>query len=196
MSKTSNESKKFKIVNVEGIAMYAHVHTPQKAFNPEECPLYKLDLVVDDKTAKVLTAEGLKVSKVKVDEDTLKPKVYSDYPELKVFTFKRKTEKRDGTKKEAPEVLDSDMNPIPSTTLVGNGSRVCVSISPYTVNVKGKDITGAELLGVQVLELVPFEKRDNGFKRHTGGFKVTTNSITTMETDNESMDDEKDPFED
>ena len=177
-------SSKFKVLEVTGVAMYACVHKAKKGFSPDDIPTWCLDLVVSDETAKLLLEEGLKPAKVKIDEDTKKNKEYAEYPGQKVFAFRRRTHKNDGTEKTPPEVVDSETNRIPPNILIGNGSRVVVHVNPYTCNVKGKDIVCCELLGIQVLELV--EYRPHGSFTPKSGFKVS--SLTSDTSDHEDGD--------
>lgn len=195
------KKKEYKKVLVEGIAMYASVHKPKKAFTDGDIPAYTLELLLTEEEASKLEAEGLKRTKVKVDEDTKKPKEYDDYPGLKVFTLRRKTHKRGeapglfGEAKTPLTVVDSNNNPLPSSILVGNGSKVRVSVNPYTMTIKGKEITGHDLLGVQILELVRYAGKSEGnksqFEPVKGGFTVTNEE----KAQTESKQDE-DPFQD
>ncbi len=201
---TSNEKSTFKKIEVEGIAMYASVHCPKKAYTEGESPAYSLDLIVDEANAKKLTDEGLKPAKTVVDEDTKKPKEYAEHPGLKVFRLQRKTDKRDGTKRTPLTVVDSDTNALPPTILVGNGSKVRVMVNPYTMTIKGREITGSVLLGVQVLELVAYTgtggSTETGFSK-TSGFKVGSSTGSTGNTSSQekrtttqSEDENSNPF--
>jgi len=198
MPQVDKVKKEYKKVIVEGIAMYASVHKPKKPYTDGDIPAYTLDLIVSDSEAEKLLAEGLKVSKVKVDEDTKKPKEYSTHPGMKVFQFRRKTQKSDGTMKAPLQVLDSTgSNPVPPTTLIGNGSKVRVAVNPYTFNLKGKPTTAHELLGVQVLELVEYKSNNSGgtFEPVKGGFTVprTTKNLSEEQKIDSSYN-EEDPF--
>ena len=191
--------QEFKKIVVEGIAMYASVHTPKKAYTEGESPAYSLDLIVDEANAKTLTDEGLKPAKTMVDEDTKKLKEYAEHPGKKVFSLKRKTDKRDGSKRTALTVVDSDTNAIPPNVLIGNGSKVRVMVNPYTMTIKGKEITGSVLLGVQVLELVPYASAgtsDSGFSK-TQGFKVGSQSASQSKRQaiQEDEDEDSNPFD-
>ncbi len=177
----TDKKSKYKVVTTEGIVMYAKIHTPQKAYVPGEPDVYSLDLLVTDEQAKELLAEGLKPAKKMIDEDTKIPKVYDEFPTLKVFSFKRKTHKRDGSLKTPVEVVDADLNKIPPSILIGNGSKVVVSFSPYKMPTMKQ--TAADLLGVQVLELVPYSGRTSPFKQQKG--------FTVSSTTQESLDDIK-----
>lgn len=187
----SDKQKEFKKVVVEGIAMYPSVHVPKKAYMEGEAPQYTLDLIVDETNAKILLDAGLKPAKVKIDEDTKKPKEYAEHPGKKVFALKRKTQTRDGKLITALRVIDADTNVVPPTILVGNGSKVRVSVNPYTVTFKGKEVNGHQLLGVQILELVEYTggggTRDDGLGK-ASGFKVPTIASQHQEVD------EEDPF--
>lgn len=196
MTKTlpAGTKKTFRKVVVEGIAMYASVHAPKKGYSEEDAPQYTLDLIVDDTTAETLFAEGLKVAKKKLDEDTKIPKVYDSHPGMKVFNFRRKTTKKDGEVLAPPEVVDSSLRPVPKTTLIGNGSKVRVSINPYTTTIKGKEVTGHTLLGVQVLELVPYVAniRPSNFSKTTG---FTVPSEAAFTDVNVSSNEDENPFD-
>lgn len=191
---TQQAKKEFRKVIVEGIAMYPSVHVPKKAFTEGEPPSYTLDLVVDEANAKILLAEGLKLAKVKVDEDTKKPKEYAEYPGLKVFALRRKTINGKGEKLSALIVQDSQGERIPPEILVGNGSKIRVSVNPWTVNIKGKEITGSTLLGVQVLELVEYKgaSKDPGFEK-VQGFTVPKFSPQSQQ-EQQGLEDEEHPF--
>lgn len=188
----AEKKEKFKKLIVEGEAMYASVHTPKKPYKDGDTPCYTLDLIVDEETASQLKAVGLKVAKVKIDEDTKKPKEYDSHPGMPVFAFRRKITKSDGSPRSAPEVVDSELNPIPKETLIGNGSKVRCSVNYFTyLDEHKKQVTGHLLLGVQVLELVPYEgNTGSGFEK-TSGFKVKTKSSMF----NDVEDDDTPPFE-
>ena len=187
------EKKEYKKVIVEGIAMYASVHKPKKPYAEGDIPAYTLDLILTDEEAAKLEAHGLKRSKVKVDEDTKKPKEYATHPGMKVFQFRRKTHKRGeapglwGEARATLRVVDAQNSPVPSNVLVGNGSTVRVSVNPYTMNIKGKEITGHDLLAVQVLKLVKYKVRQDGptneFEAVKGGYVATQNQPTDSEDD-------------
>jgi hypothetical protein len=184
------DKKEFRRVIVEGIAMYASVHTPRKAYTEGEPDQYQLDLIVDDENAELLTREGLKPANKKVNDMTKIPKEYPGFEGMKVFSLKRKTLKKDKTPMGPLSVTDADTNPIPPSILIGNGSKVRVSLNPYTV----RGLTGAVLLGVQVIELVEFIQtpRDNGLIK-TQGFTVQcVNAIEDSKFN--TVDDDQPPF--
>lgn len=193
--------KKVNKLEVEGTAMYASVHKPKKAYNPGDPPIWSLDLIVDQETEKTLKAAGLTHSKVKVDEDTMKAKEYASHPGQKVYSFKKKSSYTDAEGNEVKSkpvvVVDSAGNTIPESILIGNGSKVSVSIWPTTFkNKTGKSITTARLIGVQVLDLVPYESTPMFKKRE--GFTVQASQTAQGSSGREDLntDDDSPPFED
>lgn len=176
----SNEKREFKVLEVEGIAMYPHVHKPvSNKYKPSDPPTYKLDLIVEKDVEKLLKAEGLTPTKKEVkdlENDTVSkiPKEYPGFEGKKVFTFYRKTVKKDGSPNSALPVVDSQNHEIPANILIGNGSRIVVSINPWTMQGKEGLVHGSNLLAVQVLELVPYTAAEQklSFKPRDGGFAV------------------------
>ncbi len=192
--------KEYRKVIVEGIAMFPHIHRPARPYNSKDIPQYQLDLVVSDEEAKKVLDEGLKAAKTFIDEDTKKPKEYKEYPGLKVFQFRRRTEYKDKATgemiKNSPLVVtDSQTNLIPSNILIGNGSKVRVMINPYQYEFEGKKGTTHTLLEVQVLELVPYEnKAGSGLDPVKGGFIVSNTPAHTQQHESVEMNEE--PFSD
>ena len=131
---------------VKGTAYWAHVQRANTRFDP----VYSIDLIIDQETAEKLEGEGLNVR-----ED-----------DRGVFcVFKRKAEKKDGSPNVKPAVVDAAGNPF--TGEVGNGSVVNVQYRPFNWTFGNKKGTGADLIGVQVLELneyaedkIQFEEQD------------------------------------
>lgn len=183
---------------VTGKAMYPKVHSPQAGLNKEEPPTYSLDLIVDKKTSELLKSHGLKQATQKVDELSRKLKSYPEHPG-DVYTLRRKTKTKDGKDVSPLVVLDGDLNTIPPSVLIGNGSLVQVEINPYkTVTPAGVPVQGCALLGVQVLELVPYEsgKGVSGFTKKPGTFSVGQHSIGEHPIGSPPgvEDDSEDPF--
>lgn len=141
-------------LKVRGLAMYARVHEPQKAFKPDEPSQYTMDLLCSKEEAQKLLGAGVKRAKQKVDEDTKKNKVYGEYPNLIVFALINPTKNKNGQSREAPKVVDAKGTTIPKTILIGNGSEVVAHVDVYDTET-GK---GKRLVGVQVIKLVPFER--------------------------------------
>ena len=120
---------------VQGKAMWAAVQAPNTQFEP----VYSIDVVVNEEDAETLQGHGLKVK----EKDG----------EL-IFKVKRKLYKADGTQNNKPKVVDAQNAPFAG--LIGNGSTVNVKYSVFEWNNKFGQGVGADLQGVQVVELVEF----------------------------------------
>lgn len=120
---------------------WASVTEPNTTFTPR----WEIVALLDEAQAAVLADKGLKV---KTEEDG----TFS-------FRFKQncKGTKRDGSSfdKEAPRVVDASAEPF--TGNIGNGSLVNISYNMRSGAVGGTPYTTADLRGVQVLELVPYQ---------------------------------------
>ncbi len=112
--------------------------------------------------------------KEEVDWDTKEP------TGLVTIKFKRKETSNKGNIIPPPLVIDSQRNPWPADTLIGNGSKVKIKFSAY-----GWDaVTGAGrglslwLEALQVIDLVPYEARDmaEGFDDVEGGYVADTST--------------------
>jgi hypothetical protein len=150
---------------IEGIAMYAFLHQPDKG-NPKYKigPAYKIEVMLDDKTQlKFAESLGLKI------------KEPTDKFEFPFISIKAKVkEGRNG-----PRVMDSKRNLIPPKILVGNGSRVKVRFLPFEY---GEGEVTAILQEVMVTKLVRYEGNTSGFlDSEEDGFSVE---------DEASLDDE------
>lgn len=164
-------------VKVDGVAMYASVHTPN-----QHTGVFSVDLIVDDATSKKLQAVGLSPAKDK----TGAKRSYEDVGHAgDVFRFKRKLQTASGTKLSPPKVVDSVGNDIPSNILIGNGSKVRVYGTAYEYNApgKGKGIA-AGLNTLQVIDLVKVEFID----RVDGGFTVDASAAPTPKDLSEDED--------
>lgn len=182
-----SEKREYKKVFAEGLAMYASVHKPKKGYTEKDAPKYCLDLVVDKKTETELKSHGIAQAMLKLGG----VREYPEHPGKAVFRFTRKTLKADGTENTPPEVLDSETNVIPDNILIGNGSLVKVSVSPWKFDNK----SGTVLLGVQVIELVPYTSDSGSGLEKTKGFTVPKAVQPSAFADTVSDSDDS-PFED
>ena len=123
---------------VEGNAYWASVTTPNTKFEP----VYTVNLVVDDKTAKDFAAKGHKIKQM--DEG----------PSI---VIKRKVTDRSGKNRPAPKLVDSDKQPM--DTLIGNGSIVKVQYHEWETTNHYGDFKGLDFQAMQVLELVEYGER-------------------------------------
>lgn len=143
---------------VEGTAYWAAVVAPNTTFEPQ----WKIDVCLDEKARQQVEAiEGISI-KNKDDER-------GDF-----ISLKRNVEDRNGNKKPAPKVIDSQNNPW-DDKLIGNGSRVVVKFHTYPYNYRGKSGVSSELDAVQVIDLVEYGNADDGFKVRDGGYVVQRN---------------------
>lgn len=146
---------------LEGIAVYAFVHKPDRGNDKEKiAPAYKIDLCFD-KPDQLKKAKGFGLT-IK-DADAKHPHPYT--------IIKSKVDEN----RPPPLVVDSRRNTIPPNILIGNGSRVLVRFLPYGYG-KGK-VTGI-FKEVMVLDLVRYEPSPEELERkgfippREGGFVV------------------------
>lgn len=159
---------------VKGISVYAQVTRPGQYGD------YNISLVVDNATKQKLEKEGLKAKPAEsiVFKDGSNAGQYGPW----IFKFKQRMEGEKGTFP-APKVLDADLNPFED--LVGNGSLVNVQYRAGEWKFGGRKGVAAYLEGVQILNLVPYEKKVE-FQ------KETQYSETTSAPD---VDEDESPFD-
>lgn len=79
------------------------------------------------------------------------------------FRFKKNETTKKGHTLAAPAVYDSHKNPWPEGVLIGNGSKVKVAFSAWGWEDKfGKKGVSLSFEALQVLDLVPYERKDPG----------------------------------
>jgi len=126
---------------VQGIANWAFVNKPNCKFNEEG--KWMIDIICDAKTIKTL--KEAKINLIEKDDGRI------------IFRPQRHVKRRDGENNQAPAVFDRYANTL--TCNIGNGSKVEVAFTVFPYGkIKGN---GADLCGVKVLELVPYEDGDN-----------------------------------
>ncbi len=124
-----------------GIAMWAYTKTPDTKF--DAC--WRITVILSEAEAKKLKDAGLKVTR---NDDTGVPE----------YKFKRNVDKKKagavvGTNP-PPRVVDAAKQPFDG--IIGNGSIVNVQFAPFSWEYKGKKGTGADLVAIQIVDLVPF----------------------------------------
>lgn len=139
---SSKELRRNKLMLVKGKAMWAHVQTPDDRFPPAK---YSITVEVDDDQAKELRDTGLRVKKEN---------------DKNIFKVKRNVLKVDGSEAGKPNVVDAATEPF--NDLIGNGSEVIVQIRPYEYSNNFGSGMSADLVGVQVVDLVPYEGEGGG----------------------------------
>lgn len=116
-------------------------------------------MYIDEDTIKRLTAEGL--------GEKIKDKGNGAY-----MTFKRRELKQDGSANQPIRVVDHHGEPWNARTKIGNGSTVNVN---FAINEYGKNQKSANILSMQVWDLVKFEGSE---------FPVKEDSDWAQELDN------------
>ena len=123
---------------VEGLAYWASVTSPNTKFEP----VYSVNLIVDEKTAKDFASRGHKIKQM--DEG----------PSI---VIKRKVTERSGKIRPAPKLVDADKQPM--DTLIGNGSKVKVQYHEWETTNQYGEFKGLDFQAMQVLELVEYGER-------------------------------------
>jgi hypothetical protein len=111
------------VPTIRGISNWAFVHKPDKFKN------YTISVDVDDSFIEVLKTGKVKAKLEEIDPD--KASEVHDPSKSFKFNFRRSLERKDGSENPPPQVVDSKKQPIPPTTLIGNGSEVVVQYSTY-----------------------------------------------------------------
>ncbi len=143
---------------ITGKAYWASLVTPNTKFEP----VWQIDVSLDAENRKKVEKDGLKVKNNGDDR--------GDF-----ISIKRRTTKKDGSARNAPQVVDAHLNPW-NDTLIGNGSTVRVKYAAYDYPIpgqKGKMGRSADLVKVQILTLVPYAGKDDlDFTVEEGGYVV------------------------
>lgn len=143
-------NNKYDQILLSGKAYWASVVEPNTTYEP----VWQVDVTVDEETKQKLESIGLSV-KNKGDDR-------GDF-----FSCRRKVVKRDGTKRDAPSVIDAKKMPWDSR-LIGNGSTVKVKIQPYEYAYAGKAGVTADFMAMQVIDLVPYGDPSGDFQEEDG----------------------------
>jgi len=129
-------------IYLSGKCHYASVVEPNTTFEPT----WQIDIALDKESKKLVEAAGLSI-KNKGDDR-------GEY-----VTLKRKVLRKDGSRRRAPSVKDSQNNPWDSK-LIGNGSTVNVKALPFDWSYAGKTGRSADLTAVQVVDLIEYNTDD------------------------------------
>lgn len=128
-----------------GKAKWARIFENNRDYGFQEDGQYNMVVQLSPTSAEQLKSEGVLLT-------------YSE--EGPEFTFRRNhTFIKEGNKVTlgAPKVVDDDLKPFPSDTIIGNGSEVEVLYNLYTpTKGKGKGKTTAKLEAVRVVKLVEY----------------------------------------
>lgn len=146
-------NSKFENRVITGKAYWACLLAPNTTFEP----CWQIDISLDDASKKIVERDGLTV-KNKGDSR-------GDFVSLK-----RKVSKRDGSTRKAPRVVDAKNTPWDDRS-IGNGSLVTVKYHVFEWSVSGRSGKSGELDAIQVVDLVPYEKKDS-FSVIPGGYAL------------------------
>ena len=143
-------NNKYDQILLSGKAYWASVVEPNTTYEPA----WQVDITVDEDTKQKLESIGLSVKNKEDDR--------GDF-----FSCKRKVVKKDGSKRDAPRVIDAKKMPWDSR-LIGNGSTVKVKIQPYEYAYAGKAGVTADFMAMQVIDLVPYGDPSGDFQEEDG----------------------------
>lgn len=118
---------------LQGEAYWASVTTPNTTYEP----VYSVNLVVDEETAKDFESRGFPIKQM--DEGP-------------AIVIKRKVNGPNGMVRQAPKLLDKNKNPLDAR--VGNGSNVRVQYKEWESVWKGRTFKGLDFQAMQVIDLV------------------------------------------
>tara|TARA_R110000803_G_scaffold199619_4_gene263729 strand:+ start:3387 stop:3848 length:462 start_codon:yes stop_codon:yes gene_type:complete len=127
---------------ISGTAYWASLQSPNTKFEPswqiEVCNL-------DAENKAIAEKDNLTI---KYDD------VKGDY-----VSIKRKVKRKDGNNNQPPIVVDAQKRPM--LDLIANGSKVNVLYSTFEWKYAGKQGVSADLKKVQVVELIPYEEKED-----------------------------------
>ena len=129
-------------IYLSGKCHYASVVEPNTTFEPT----WQIDIALDKESKKIVEEAGLNIKNKGDDRG-------------QYVTLKRKVLRKDGSRRQAPSVKDSQNNPWDSK-LIGNGSTVNVKALPFDWNYAGKTGRSADLTAVQVVDLIEYSADD------------------------------------
>lgn len=164
---TSKESQQSDAVKIKGKLMWPKLFTPDTSYEHK----WTTDVLLDKEGLKEAKAMSLRV-KHNPKYEGLFDGYSGDY-----IRVERTIKDRAGEERTRPIVKDKALRDFPSTTMIGNGTDAYVRFFIKTGDAKGNEMSPAEamkkyegygmfLLGVQILDLVPYEKKDaSGFDR-------------------------------
>lgn len=148
-----------KILKLKGKLMWAKLFQPDTAYEHK----WVTDLLLD--------AEGLKIAQ----ENSLRVKTRDSYKDQfegfdgSYIQLTRPLKKRSGEENDPPLVKDSKTRDVPSSVGIGNGTDAYARFMVKTRDMSGQVMTpavamkkhggyGTMLLGVQIINLVPYER--------------------------------------
>lgn len=143
-----------------------------------------------------------KAFKEKYKLDTLPPDEYKNEDgEFETIKFRKHASQQDGTPNDPPTLFgyfkakgkDKNGLKITQDVLLGNGTSVNVQLTVRKLKTEsGKDVQ-LDLYGVQVIELVPYQGKEDQFEDHDGDFEEPVDGFE--DNDEAEAETEDDDFE-
>ena len=146
---------------ISGTAYWASVVAPNTTFDSDG--VWSIDICnLDKESLAIVKEDGLEVKNKKDDR--------GDFVTVKRKVRNQKT----GELNRAPTLVDAQKRTMMGTA-VGNGSTVNVRYRAYPWEFGGRKGISGHLLGVQVMELVPYASENDGedFEVHSKGYSTS-----------------------
>ena len=160
MNVTNEENKIPGIVS--GTAYWASIVSPNTTFDDDG--VWEINVCnLEESEVSALRENGLPV-KNKGDEK-------GDY-----VLVKRKVRRKDGSINKPPKIVDSN-NTAMRDTLIGNGSLVNVKYRPYDWTFGNKQGVAADLVAIQIIDLVEYASASDEFDDVDGGYQAPDDDI-------------------
>ena len=171
---------------LEGTFYYASVHAPNARGLDRGYPaVFTVKVGLDAANEKKAIDYGLRI---KEPTDDIPEKHVEIKRKIPVHDEKTNTAfKKDGTTQIKIDVVDGMQNVVPPSILIGNGSKGFVKFGRYWYPNNGGGI-GTALLKMQVTELVPYTKAEEGFVMQDNGFNVSDMTAVVVEEDDVPFD--------
>lgn len=158
------------IFTVSGTAYWTQLH------EPNQYDKYQISVALDDEEGFI--ANYLKEFRVESNFQKNKEGGFSLTDDgKKLFAFRKSATNAKGEPLKKPQLVDANAKPIPPSVLIGNGSKVNVT---FAVNLRSdkkatKGSYSIMLIGVQVIELVRYEKA--GLFQKVEGYTVSEDEL-------------------
>tara|TARA_A100000172_G_scaffold80591_1_gene70590 strand:+ start:207 stop:755 length:549 start_codon:yes stop_codon:yes gene_type:complete len=170
----SNMENNNNTVIISGNCKWACLNEPNTTY----APVWSIQVLVDDNNRSVIENGFYDEN----DGNYYPIPISTNKDGEEVVTIKRKVDKADGSKRNAPFVKDSQNNPWDKNTMIGNGSSVNVMARTWRWNhQQGKRFTtgiSADCVGVQVVDLVPYNSAGaTDFEVVPGGYVANTSTL-------------------
>ncbi len=155
-------------VIISGNCKWACLNEPNTTY----APVWSIQVLVDDNNRSVIENGFYDEN----DGNYYPIPISTNKDGEEVVTIKRKVDKADGSKRNAPFVKDSQNNPWDGK-LIANGSTVNVKAVPYEWSYAGKSGISADLAAVQVVDFIEYSNGADDFEVVPGGYVANTSTL-------------------